>query len=266
MLTVLEVACCVGTSVFGHFLSKVQIVRFFPVPNDQLRPFPHEFKDESLLHEALTHRSFSQAKDLEDSANNERLEFLGDAVLGLVVSERVASIFPQFSEGELSKVRASLISRTTLAKAARRMELGQWLRLGRGEEVTQGREKSSLLANALEAVIGAVYLDGGIEAARGFIGRSLLQEFSSLEDGDSTSLVGDSKSRLQEWTHKNVGSVPRYQLIHESGPDHQKTFEVVVYLKKKLMGRGTGRTKKEAEQRAAEEALQHVGVCDELDD
>ena len=233
--------------------------------DDQLQSFPHGFQDEGLLHEALTHRSYTHAQDTGQPANNERLEFLGDAVLGLIVSERVAGIFPQFSEGELSKVRASLISRTTLAKAARRMELGQWLKLGRGEEVTQGREKSSLLANALEAVIGAVYLDGGIEAARGFIGRSLQQEFSSLEDGDSASLVEDSKSRLQEWTHKNVGSVPRYQLISESGPDHQKIFEVVVYLKKKPMGRGTGRTKKEAEQRAAEEALQQVSGLDGLD-
>ncbi len=233
---------------------------FCAVSENLMPMLPYEFENEDLLEEALTHRSFSPSPQAGSPRNNERLEFLGDAVLGLIVSERVAHIFPNFSEGELSKVRASLISRATLAKVAKRLDLGRWLRLGKGEEVTRGREKSSLLADALEAVIGAVYLDGGLGAVRTFIDSILVQEFSSLQNEEARSFFGDSKSQLQEWSHKHIGSVPRYELIQESGPDHQKIFEVVVHMKNAPMGRGTGRTKKEAEQRAAEKALQQVGV------
>lgn len=230
------------------------------LPDHLMQMLPYEFKNTDLLEEALTHRSFSPSSQTGSTNNNERLEFLGDAVLGLIVSERVACIFPNFSEGKLSKVRASLISRTTLAKVAKRLDLGRWLRLGKGEEVTRGREKSSLLADALEAVIGAVYLDGGLGAVRAFIDCILVQEFSNLQNGEARSFFGDSKSQLQEWSHKHIGSVPRYELIQESGPDHQKIFEVVVHVGKTPMGRGTGRTKKEAEQRAAEMALHQVSV------
>lgn len=218
------------------------------------------FKQQALLCEALTHRSFSQTQPLAVSPHNERLEFLGDAVLGLIVSEGLAAMFPNGTEGELSKIKAGLISRSTLSKAASRLQLGQWLRLGRGEEATKGREKISLLANVLEAIIGAVYLDGGLEAARAFIQKVLTTEFSSLQNSP-VSLVGwDGKSRLQEWTHKQFGACPQYRLVRESGPDHEKVFAVTVEIQGKIMGKGEGRTKKEAEQCAAAQAIAQAGL------
>ena len=220
------------------------------------------FKQDSLLYEALTHRSFSQAQEHTNAQHNERLEFLGDAVLGLVISESLVAMFPTFTEGELSRLKAGLISRTTLARAAGRLQLGQWLRLGRGEEVSSGREKHSLLANALEALIGAVYLDSGLESARVFIPRVLAAEFSDLRDSPELSVGGDWKSQLQEWAHKHDGTSPQYRLVQESGPDHQKVFAMTVEIRGKVMGRGEGRTKKEAEQRAAEQALAQVSQPD----
>ena len=220
----------------------------------------YAFKQQALLCEALTHRSFSQTQPQSVSPHNERLEFLGDAVLGLVVSESLAAIFPNYTEGELSKIKAGLISRATLSKAASRLQLGQWLRLGRGEEVTKGREKASLLANVLEAIIGAVYLDGGLEAARALIQKVLTTEFSSLQNSPVSSVGWDGKSRLQEWTHKQFGVSPQYRLVQESGPDHQKVFAVTVEVQGKIMGQGEGRTKKEAEQCAAAQAIAQAGL------
>ncbi|WNM61616.1 ribonuclease III [Candidatus Nitrospira neomarina] len=227
----------------------------------------YKFKQQALLCEALTHRSFSQTQPQAVSPHNERLEFLGDAVLGLVVSESLAAMFPDSTEGELSKIKAGLISRSTLSKAASRLNLGQWLRLGRGEEATKGREKISLLANALEAIIGAVYLDGGLDDARAFIQKVLTMEFSSLQNNPVSSVGWDGKSRLQEWTHKQFGASPQYRLARESGPDHQKVFVVTVEIQGKIMGQGEGRTKKEAEQAAAAQAMEQAGldVSDEPD-
>lgn len=220
------------------------------------------FKQESLLYEALTHRSVSQTHEHTNAQHNERLEFLGDAVLGLVISESLVANFPTFTEGKLSKLKAGLISRATLARAAGRLQLGQWLRLGRGEEVSFGREKHSLLANALEALIGAVYLDSGLESARAFISRVLAEEFSDLRDSPDLSVGGDWKSRLQEWVHKHEGTSPQYRLVQESGPDHQKVFAITVAIRGNIMGRGEGRTKKEAEQHAAEQAMEQVSQRD----
>ncbi len=223
------------------------------------RTLGHVFKQEGLLLEALTHRSFLQRQEKETVQHNERLEFLGDAVLGLVISEQLISIFPQSTEGELSKLKARLISRVTLAKAAQRFTLGQWLRLGRGEEVSSGREKHSLLANALEALIGAVYLDSGLESARQLIRRALETEIEGLRDHGGLTGEKDWKSRLQEWVHKHEGTNPQYRVIQESGPDHQKVFGLAVEIHGRIVGRGEGRTKKEAEQRAAEQAYKQVG-------
>jgi ribonuclease III len=220
----------------------------------------YNFKQQALLCEALTHRSFSQTQRQAGSPHNERLEFLGDAVLGLVVSESLAAMFPDSTEGKLSKIKAGLISRSTLSKAASRLQLGQWLRLGRGEEATKGREKISLLANALEAIIGAVYLDGGLDAARAFIQKVLTAEFFSLHNSPVSSVGWDGKSRLQEWTHKQFGASPQYRLVRESGPDHQKVFAVTVEIQGKIMGQGEGRTKKEAEQAAAAQAMAQAGL------
>jgi len=218
---------------------------------DSLR---YVFRDSALLLQALTHRSYSPSLSKDKSLHNERLEFLGDAVLGLVISESVADKFPLSSEGELSKIRAGLISRAALAQAAQRMNVGHWLKLGPGEETTHGREKPSLLSNALEAVIGAVYLDGGLEAARLVIQRILEPEFDKIQKGKLPSIRNDYKTRLQEWAHRQ-GTTPIYRLIGESGPDHEKNFLVEVLLKGMVLGEGEGTTKKEAEQQAARQAL-----------
>ncbi len=244
---------------FREFNHSVDLVATLAL-EDLQATLEYVFKEQGLLCEALTHRSYSQTQPQAASPHNERLEFLGDAVLGLVVSESIAAIFPSCTEGELSKIKAGLISRTTLAKAAGRLRLGQWLRLGRGEEVTKGREKSSLLANALEAIIGAVYLDGGLNAVRAFIQKVLATEFSVLRNSPVSSVGWDSKSRLQEWAHKQFGTSPQYRLLQESGPDHQKVFAVTVEIQGKIMGQGEGRTKKEAEQRAAAQAIEQTSL------
>ncbi len=218
---------------------------------DSLR---YAFHDSTLLLQALTHRSFFPSPSKSTPLHNERLEFLGDAVLGLVISESVAEKFAQSSEGELSKIRAGLISRASLAQAAQRMNVGQWLQLGPGEETTHGREKPSLLSNALEAVIGAVYLDGGLEAARQVIQRMLAPEFDKIEKGKVPSIQSDYKTRLQEWAHQQ-GTNPVYRLIRESGPDHKKTFRVEVLVNGAVWGAGEGKTKKDAEQQAAQQAF-----------
>jgi len=222
----------------------------------------YAFKQDTLLLEALTHRSFAQTSEHATAENNERLEFLGDAVLGLVISESLVATFPTCTEGELSQFKAGLVSRATLARAAGRLALGKWLRLGRGEEASSGREKHSLLANALEALIGAVYLDGGLGSARHFICRVLDTELSDLRDRPDVSAGGDWKSRLQEWVHKHDGSSPLYRLVHEAGPDHQKVFNMTVEVCGHVMGRGEGFTKKEAEQRAAKQAFAQASQSD----
>ena len=215
------------------------------------------FLKPELLERALTHKSFLQGSHDSNQKDNERLEFLGDAVLALVVSEYIVSTFPTASEGELSKVKAFLVSRSSLAKAAKRLDLGGSLRLGRGEEATNGRQKSSLLANALEAVIAAVYIDGGSKAAKPFILRVLKPELDDLGTITSGELRGDYKSHLQERAHKLYDVNPEYRLVNESGPDHQKTFQIEVVIGGQVRGRGIGKTKKEAEQVAARKALEH---------
>lgn len=219
------------------------------------------FRHPHLLDEALTHKSHvNEVKDKRDK-HNERLEFLGDAVLALVMSQHLIYAFPDWTEGELSKLKARLVSEASLAKAARRLDLGHLLRLGRGEELTQGREKSSLLANALEALIAAVYLDGGLEATRAFILRAFAQDLEELTAHRTPDQVADSqdyKTRFQEWCQKRFEALPQYVIVRESGPDHQKTFEVQLQLRGEILGTGTGRTKKEAEQKAAKQALQWV--------
>ena len=214
------------------------------------------FRQPVLLDEALTHKSHLQGNKNSGQRDNERLEFLGDSVLALIVSEYVASAYPTSKEGELSKIKAHLVSRHSLAKAARRMDFGRFLRLGRGEEVTQGRDKSSLLANALEAVIAAIYVDGGLDAARAFVLRVLHTELENLGTRTAETIAQDYKSQLQERSQKHYENVPHYRVVRESGPDHQKGFEVEVIVNGTVRGCGIGRNKKEAEQRAAQQALE----------
>ena len=213
------------------------------------------FRRPALLKEALTHKSHAKDQQEEGFKDNERLEFLGDAVVGLVVSDFLASTYPNFSEGELSKIKARLVSRTSLAQVAQRQQLGDLLRLGRGEEVTDGRVKPSLLGNALEAVVGAIYLDGGFETVQTYVLRILQGEIRNLQDTTLTDYVGDFKSRLQEYCQKQFDTLPTYEVIRESGPDHQKVFEVQVGFQGKMWGKGVGKSKKEAEQVAAQQAL-----------
>jgi ribonuclease-3 len=212
----------------------------------------YTFVDGRLLDEALTHKSYINELRERTGAHNERLEFLGDAVLSLIISEHLTVAFPRSAEGALSKLKAGLVSEPSLAGAARRLELGRRLRLGRGEELTGGRDKPSLLANALEAVIAAIYLDGGLKAAQAFTLKALADELRAVEEKPASQ---DFKTQCQEWCQKVFESLPQYVTVGESGPDHQKQFEVHVLIRGEVFGVGTGSSKKEAEQMAAREAL-----------
>ena len=225
---------------------------------------PYQFRKPALLEEALTHRSHLQEKPSTADKQNERLEFLGDAVLGLIVSEYLAETFPELAEGDLSQVRARLVGRPTLADAARRLNLGRMLRLGRGEERTKGRDKASLLANALEAVIGAVYVDGGLTAARTFTLQVMETQLKELGQDDLAAFRQDYKSQLQEWCQRNGDVLPVYNVIEESGPDHQKTFEVTVEIEQQYRGSGKGHSKKVAEQQAAKQALERLQLASDV--
>jgi ribonuclease-3 len=219
----------------------------------------HQFRDPQWLHQALMHSSRIPERAAEEPAeSNEKLEFLGDAVLELVVSEELVREFPDWSEGQLSKSRARLVNATAISLSAQRLGLGKYLRLGRGEEKTGGRTKPALLADAYEALIAAIYLDGGIEAARGFVRRSLVEGAIAVE----AERLGhtDHKSALQEFLQSRGMAPGAYHVISESGPDHQKTFRVEVRIAGQVTAMGCGRTKKEAEQSAAIAALIQLGA------
>lgn len=209
----------------------------------------HRFRDPALLAEALTHKSY--AYEFGSLRHNERLEFLGDSVLAAVVAHRLFLDHPGEDEGKLSKHKASLVSRTTLAKWAEDCHLGKHLKLGSGEETTGGRLRPSILSNALEAVIGALYLDGGYEAARSFVETRFLHAKGEFVETDF-------KSRLQEVVQKRHKVPPEYRLVETTGPDHDKTFQVTVIVGAKSLGAGSGKTKKEAEQDAARDALRKL--------
>jgi ribonuclease-3 len=214
----------------------------------------YRFQNPSLLEEALTHKSYLNEAPELSCRDNERLEFLGDAVLGLMISELFLSRFPEAPEGTLSKLRAKTVSEAALGQVARRLELGAALRLGRGEELTGGREKPSLLADALEAVIAAVYLDGGLAAAR----HVALPAFAEVIDNLSRPEAADHKTELQEICQRDFGGLPAYRVLRESGPDHDKQFDVEIAIRGDVYGVGTGRSKKEAEQKAARSALEKL--------
>jgi ribonuclease III len=206
------------------------------------------FKDAELREIALTHRSYAFENEL--TTNNERLELLGDAVLDLVVTDMAFSEFPDMSEGELSKLRAAIVNEIALADVARRnLRLGRFILLGKGEEMSGGHDKSSILADALEALLGAIYRDRGLETARELIERLFRPRMISYTRGKFM----DYKTILQELASAHLQALPEYQ-ISERGPDHQKEFTATVRLAGKPWGNGIGRSKKEAEQRAAQEA------------
>lgn len=226
-----------------------------PIDRDHLQErLGHCFRNGVLLTEALRHSSFVNEQADPRLRDNERLEFLGDAVLNLVVGDLLMRAYPDLREGDLSRIRANMVNETQLADIARGLALGRYLQLGKGEMQTGGGDKNSLLANALEALIAAVYLDGGFEAAFAMIEN----QFQGLVDGALELNYGqDYKSRLQEAVQGRNREVPRYRVVEETGPDHDKTFGVVVAIGDTEI-RGTGKSKKLAEQDAAREALESL--------
>ena len=205
----------------------------------------YHFHDEKLLRQALTHSSFANEKHLKKHSDNERLEFLGDAVLEIISSEFLYKEYPDKPEGELTKLRASIVCEPTLALCTKDIALGEYLLLGKGEDQTGGRGRKSILSDALEAVIGAIYLDGGFANAKEFIHKYILTDIEHKQ------LFYDSKTILQEIVQANFKEVISYHLIGEEGPDHNKIFRVAVHIGEEEYGVGEGRTKKAAEQEAA---------------
>jgi ribonuclease III len=207
----------------------------------------YRFGSQELLERALTHRSHANETRGGAGGDNEKLEFLGDAVLDLVVGHLLMDRHPTLSEGELSVTRAQVVSEAGLSELAADLGLGEFLRLGKGEERTGGRHKPSLLADAFEAVVAAVYLDGGFDAARRLVERLLERRLTGID----ASGFHDFKTRLQESAQAKLKSTPEYRVVGEAGPDHDKTFEVAVFIKEREWARAAGKSKKEAEQRAA---------------
>jgi ribonuclease-3 len=241
----------------------------FPEDDDRLVVrLGYEVRDRTLLVRALTHSSavpeLRAARGEEISfagsevQDNERLEFLGDAVLELLTSEHLLLNYPEWSEGQLSKSRARIVNAHSLEISARRLCLGDHLRLGRGEEKTGGREKPALLADAFEAVVAAIYLDGGLSPARQLLARTVFLQ--ALETGENIS-ESDRKSALQEFLQGRGDQPAEYKLAGESGPDHQKTFRVEVWVKGERMASAEGSTKKEAEQKAARSTLEKLSLA-----
>ncbi|HEX7456046.1 MAG TPA: ribonuclease III [Candidatus Nanoarchaeia archaeon] len=211
-----------------------------------------EFEDKHLLKTAFTHRSYLNEHPEASLPHNERLEFLGDAVLGLIVSEHLYKKYPTHPEGDLTNFRSSLVNAKMLSKTAATLNLGQYLYLSRGEEATGGRKRQYILANTLEALIGAVYLDQGTDKAKKFVESNLL---TYLDEIIQKKLYKDFKSLLQEKSQEKLGVTPIYKIIEEKGPDHAKIFETAVYLGNRKTAEGIGNSKQSAEQEAAKAAL-----------
>ena len=214
------------------------------------------FSNVALLEQALTHRSYLNEHKELDRAHNERLEFLGDAVLELATTTRLFNEYPNDPEGNLTAYRAALVNTNSLSVIGESLELGKYLLLSRGESKDMGRARQYILANTVEAIIGAIYLDQGYEAAEGFIERNF---YSQLEDIIANRLWQDSKSYFQEKAQQELGDTPTYTVLSEDGPDHDKEFRVGVFVQGELLGEGTGASKQEAEQSAAEAGLTHKG-------
>lgn len=212
----------------------------------------YKFKDKNFLKESLTHRSYLNENPDWSSAHNERLEFLGDAVLELIVTEHLYKNYPN-PEGDLTNWRAALVNYVNLSEVAGVLELNNFLLLSKGETKDTGRARQVILANTMEALIGAVYLDQGYETVAKFVKNNIL---SGLEKIIKNKLYKDAKSLFQEQSQEKFGITPNYRVLNETGPDHDKVFEVGVYLNEELVGKGSGPSKQEAEQKAAEAALE----------
>jgi ribonuclease-3 len=223
------------------------------------RRIEYRFRDRGLLEHALTHKSRAAEDASGGVADNESLEFLGDAVLGLVVADALFRQYPRYNEGQKSKIKAAVVSTQSLARHAERLQLGDHLILGRGEEKTGGRFKQALLADAYEALIAAIYLDGGLDAAGTFLRRELKD---ALDAGVSPRFSQDYKSELQERLQALGHGLPDYRVAGESGPDHRKTFSIEVVVAGEVLGAASGKAKKEAEQEAARQALERLSPPD----
>lgn len=214
----------------------------------------YEFKNKDLLNTALTHSSYANENKRQNIVNNERLEFLGDSVLGMTVADYLYRTREDMPEGQMTKLRAELVCEKSLASVAEKLDLGQYILLGHGEEQGGGRERHSIIADAVEAVIAAIYLDGGCDKASEFIHRFILEP---MEVGE-TVVSRDNKTELQEMIQRKSGQVLTYKMTDQSGPDHNKTFSFAVLLNGEVIGNGVGRSKKEAEQAAAGDALRKM--------
>ena len=233
-----------------------QVVRIRDEFEDLEQTLDYRFRDRGLLEHALTHTSRANEDVSGGVADNESLEFLGDAVLGFVVSDMLFQRFPHYTEGQKSKMKAALVSTASLAQLAERLNLGDHLLLGRGEEKTGGRRKQALLADGFEALIAAIYLDGGIEQARAFIVHSLGDLVDEIEHPNF--VARDFKSALQERLQSEGLALPEYRVAGERGPDHHKMFDVELRVQGKIIAQASGRSKKEAEQQAARLALEDL--------
>jgi len=213
------------------------------------------FNDLALLRKSLTHKSFANENRNLGLKDNERLEFLGDSVLDIVISEYMFNRYPDYQEGELAKMRAVLVSAPILADKAKELNLGKYLLLGKGEVMTGGRNRSSILADAFEALVGSIYLDNSLDTARSFILRLMKEDIETVEAGEH---IQDYKTALQEKIQKASNSRPEYYVINEEGPDHSKEFTIQVKFNDKSLGQGSGSSKKEAQQEAAKNALKKL--------
>ena len=213
----------------------------------------YQFQNPKLLDHALTHSSYANEHHLGSISSNERLEFLGDSVLGMIVADHLYRTFPDLPEGDLTRIRANLVCEGSLVLVAKEWDLGRYLKLGKGENACGGRSRPSILADAVEAVLAAVFLDGGLEHDRDIIQRLLLDRMEQVNRASR-----DHKTYLQELVQRKSGQVLSYELIGESGPDHNKTFQMQVLLNGQPIGQGTGHRKKEAEQAAANAAIERL--------
>lgn len=227
----------------GHFMLKESDYQ------ELEKKIGYTFQNRALLKQAVTHSSFANEQKINRQKHYERLEFLGDAVLELVSSDFLFQTHPEMPEGQLTKLRASMVCEPALAYCAKDLTLDSYIQLGKGEESTGGRYRDSIVSDVMEAVIGAIYLDGGMEPARTYIHRFILSDLENKQ------LFLDSKTNLQEYMQQNLKKEFHYRLVEESGPEHDKVFLVEVVMEDKVLGRGKGRTKKAAEQQAAYEAL-----------
>ena len=244
--------------IFRRFFRKKELPAVELVQLEALEnKLGYAFKDVTLLKRSLSHKSYANEKRIDATNHNERLEFLGDAVLELSVSDLLIHRFPDLREGDMSKIRASLVNETALAEQARQLGLGDYIYLGKGEEQCSGREKNSLLADAFEALLGAIYLDGGYKKVFPIIRDLILPDLLRAGTED---ISRDYKTKLQEDVQNRFKEAPEYRLISESGPDHAKVFEIHLFIRGTKVAEGRGKSKKQAEQSAAQIAVTQIEV------